>query len=270
MTKRKKRPVAPIYSIAVVWVVFTLVHPLYRVSDYVSVILLSAVVFIIAKGIWPTVEYEIPDPAGADGPQADTEANPSQADAEAHTQAEPEEKAEEPAEEPPKDDAKTAEDPAEPDANAAGVDDEARQKAAEDPKIAILISEKDLALKEMIRLNDAIDDPFVSERIEQLQTVTAKIIDHVIEHPEKHRQIRRFMNYYLPTTLKILNAYDRMGAAGVSGENIDTTMDRIETMLNTIVSSFNKQLDALFQDEAMDIASDITVMEQLLEQEGLR
>ena len=62
MAKLKKRSVAPIYAIAVVWVIFTLVHPLYRVSDYVSAILLSAVAFIVAKGIWPTVEYELPDP----------------------------------------------------------------------------------------------------------------------------------------------------------------------------------------------------------------
>ena len=77
------------------------------------------------------------------------------------------------------------------------------------------------------------------------------------------------MSYYLPTTLKILNAYDRMGAAGVSGENIDGTMHRIETIMDTIVMAFHKQLDALFRDEAMDIASDITVMETLLAQEGL-
>ena len=70
MAKHKKRPVIPIYAIAVVWIIFTLVHPLYRVSDYVTVILLSAVVFIVAKGIFPTVEYELPDPpqGGTGGP----------------------------------------------------------------------------------------------------------------------------------------------------------------------------------------------------------
>ena len=61
MAKFKKRSVAPIYAIALVWVIFTLVHPLYRVSDYVSVILLSGLAFIVAKGIWPTVEYDLPD-----------------------------------------------------------------------------------------------------------------------------------------------------------------------------------------------------------------
>ena len=66
MAKLKKRSVAPIYAIAVVWVIFTLIHPLYRVSDYVSAIVLSAVAFVVAKGIWPTVEYELPDPEPAE------------------------------------------------------------------------------------------------------------------------------------------------------------------------------------------------------------
>ena len=62
MANVKKRSVAPIYAIALVWVIFTLVHPLYRVSDYVSVILLSGLAFVVAKGIRPTVEYDLPEP----------------------------------------------------------------------------------------------------------------------------------------------------------------------------------------------------------------
>ena len=69
----------------------------------------------------------------------------------------------------------------------------------------------------MRRLNDAIEDEIISRRIDQLEDTTGKIIDQVVAHPEKLSQIRTFMNYYLPTTLKILNAYDRMGAAGWRG-----------------------------------------------------
>ena len=60
-----------------------------------------------------------------------------------------------------------------------------------------------------------------------------------------------------------------MGAAGVSGENIDGTMGKIESMMGTVVRAFDKQLDALFGDEALDISTDITVLENLLAQEGL-
>ena len=233
MAKFKKRSVAPIYAIALVWVVYTLVHPLYRVSDYVSVILLSALAFVVAKGIWPTVEYELPDP----------EPETQEPEEEAPQETQEEEPQEEPAPEEP--------------------------KTTGDPALDALILEKDRAISEMRRLNDAIEDETISQQIDQLEDATAKIFDHVIEHPEKQGQIRKFMNYYLPTTLKLLNSYDRMDATGISGENIDSTKERIETMMATIVSSFHKQLDALFRDEAMDIASDITVMENLLAQEGL-
>ena len=77
------------------------------------------------------------------------------------------------------------------------------------------------------------------------------------------------MDYYLPTTLKLLNAYDRMGAQGVSGENIDATMQRVESMMGTIVTAFEKQLDMLFGSEAMDISADITVLENMMKREGL-
>ena len=60
-----------------------------------------------------------------------------------------------------------------------------------------------------------------------------------------------------------------MGSTGISGSNIDSTKKKVETMLDTLCTAFNKQLDALFSDEALDVSTDITVMENLLAQEGL-
>ena len=77
------------------------------------------------------------------------------------------------------------------------------------------------------------------------------------------------MNYYLPTTLKLLNSYDRMSAQGVSGENISGTMNRVENMMETIVQAFEKQLDSLFGAEALDISTDITVLDNMMAREGL-
>ena len=142
-------------------------------------------------------------------------------------------------------------------------------KSTGNPEIDNLIKERERALGEMRRLNDSIEDETISAQIDHLEEVTSKIIDQVVKEPAKLPQIRRFLNYYLPTTLKILNAYDRMDAVGVSGENIDSTKERVERMMGTIVKAFDKQLDALFGAEAMDISTDITVMENLLSQEGL-
>lgn len=132
-----------------------------------------------------------------------------------------------------------------------------------------MIDDGKKAISEMKRLDEAIEDEKISRDIRRLETVCQSIFDQVKADPSKLPQIRRFMDYYLPTTLKLLNAYDRMGAAGVSGENIDGTKGRIDAMMDTIVSAFDKQMDALFADEALDIATDITVMENLLRQEGL-
>ena len=143
------------------------------------------------------------------------------------------------------------------------------KKTTGDPELDKLVEQKDLALSEMRRLNDAIEDETISAQIDHLEDTTAKIIQHVVENPQKRTQISRFLNYYLPTTLKLLNAYDRMDAAGISGVNIDGTKGKIETMMDTVVAAFDRQLDALFGDVAMDISTDITVMENLLAQEGL-
>ena len=137
------------------------------------------------------------------------------------------------------------------------------------PEMDALMAERDRALSEMRRLNDSIEDAKISAQIDHMEEVTRKIFAHVAANPKKLPQIRRFLNYYLPTTLKLLNAYDRMDDAGVAGANIDGTMGKIEAMLDTVVLAYDKQLDALFADEALDISTDITVMEQMLAQEGL-
>ena len=152
---------------------------------------------------------------------------------------------------------------------------QAEQKKAEeeplskDPQVAALQKERARAISEMRRLNDAILDEKISAQIDHLEEVTGKILDQVIQQPKKQPQIRRFLDYYLPTTLKLLNAYDRMDSVGVSGSNIDATKVKVEKMLDTVCRAFDKQLDALFGEEALDISTDITVMENLLAQEGL-
>lgn len=154
--------------------------------------------------------------------------------------------------------------------------DDAKEKAqakteqpAPSPEVAALMKERDRAISEMRRLNDNIPDPRLSQQIDHLEEVTGKIVDQVIAQPKKLPQIRRFMDYYLPTTLKLLNAYDRMDSTGIAGDNITATKDKVSAMMDTIVRAFDRQLDALFGEEALDISTDITVMENLLAREGL-
>ncbi len=132
-----------------------------------------------------------------------------------------------------------------------------------------MITDGKAAIAEMKRLSSSIHDPQISNSIERMEDVCAKIFERVKSDPARLPQIRKFMDYYLPTTLKILGAYDRMGAQGVSGENIANTMQRVEGIMGTIVAAFEKLLDSLFGEEALDITTDVTVLENLMKREGL-
>lgn len=132
-----------------------------------------------------------------------------------------------------------------------------------------MISDGRKAVSEMKRLDDAIEDEKISRDIRRMEAVCQKIFDQVREDPGKMPQIRQFMDYYLPTTLKLLNAYDRMDSAGVAGENISGTKEKVENIMGTIAAAFEKQLDGLFGADALDISTDISVLETMLAREGL-
>ncbi len=144
-----------------------------------------------------------------------------------------------------------------------------QEQPSGNPELDKMVRDGQLAISEMKRLDDAIKDETISGHIRRLEAVSQKIFDQVRADPAKLPQIRKFMDYYLPTTLKLLNAYDRMDAAGVSGENISGTKEKVENIMGTIVSAFEKQLDGLFGADAMDISTDISVLESMLSREGL-
>ena len=112
--------------------------------------------------------------------------------------------------------------------------------------------------------NDRIADPVLSEKIDHLETVAGKIFREVEEHPEKQQQAATFLNYYLPTTLKLLDSYAKFEEAGIEGENLSRAQERIEETMDALIKGFDKQLDDLYRNEAMDIDSDIRVMENML------
>ena len=118
-------------------------------------------------------------------------------------------------------------------------------------------------------MNDEIPDEVMSAKIDRIEEITGKILRYQKEHPNKEGQLRTFLNYYLPTTLKILRAYAQLDAQGIEGQNISAAKKRIEDMMDQVVSGFEKQLDKLFQDDAMDITSDVEVLENMLKKDGL-
>lgn len=227
MARVKKKSVAPIYLVGVVWLVYALIFPLYRLPHFLICGVLSAVAYAVGRAIWPDAVIITED---REPEKPKQEERPKQ-----------EEKK------------KSAE----------------KKTGTGNPDLDRLTEERDMAVAEMHRLNDAIEDEKISAQIDHLEESTKKIVAQVIADPKKLPKIRQFMNYYLPTTLKILNAYDRMDSTGISGENIDNTKKRVEDMLDTLVQAYDKQLDNLFGEEALDISTDIRVLEQMLAREGI-
>lgn len=119
-------------------------------------------------------------------------------------------------------------------------------------------------LRNIRRANDRIADDELSRKIDRLEQVSGLIFKEVEEHPEKKERIHTFFDYYLPTTQKLLDTYADFEETGVEGDNLREAKVRIEQIMDAVVEGFEHQLDQLYSDDAMDVVSDISVMEAML------
>ena len=132
-----------------------------------------------------------------------------------------------------------------------------------------LLKAGDQYLRDISAVSAKIENAEVRAKADKLGGTCQRIFDYVRQNPKSADGLRKFMNYYLPTLHKLLTTYELMEAQGVEGENITASKARISQMLDTMDAAFRKQLDALFGDTALDIDTDITVMEGMMAQEGL-
>lgn len=132
-----------------------------------------------------------------------------------------------------------------------------------------VLSEGSEALREMGRLYHNINDKSIRSKINEIMLITDKIMLDAEEDPSDLPQIRRFFSYYLPTTIKLLKTYESLNSVGIDGENIDASKKNISDMLDTAIEAYKKRLDSLFENQALDIETDIDVMNQMMEREGL-
>lgn len=131
------------------------------------------------------------------------------------------------------------------------------------------MDELERTLNELYQLNAQIEDAAVSQRIDRIGALTAGIFRAVIDNPEREQDVRKFMNYYLPTTLKLLKSYDLLENQSYQGENIAASRKKIENVLDMLIEAYEKQLDRLFKNDALDIAADIDVLETMMAGDGL-
>ena len=138
------------------------------------------------------------------------------------------------------------------------------------PEVQKVIDQGDSYVKKIRACNDAIPGEEISEKIDRIEMLVDKIFDRVEQNPKCVSDIRKLMEYYLPTTVKLLEAYAEMDAQPAGGENIQTAKREIEATLDTLNAAFEKLLDSLFQETAWDVSSDISVLNTILAQEGLK
>lgn len=139
-----------------------------------------------------------------------------------------------------------------------------------DEEVDLLISSGEQKIGELRTLSGTIKNETVKQNIDSICTVSRQIFRFVAENHKKAQLIRKFFNYYLPTTLKLVKSYEELESQGIGGENIDGAKKSIEGIMGTINAAFKKQLDALFKDSALDISTDIDVLEGMLAAEGLK
>ena len=144
-----------------------------------------------------------------------------------------------------------------------------KPKTARDPQVQEVLDRGDAFLVQIRRCNDAIPGAEISEKISRMEMIVQRIFERAEAHPEIVPDLKKLMDYYLPMTVKLLNAYADMDAQPIQGETIEKSKREIEATLDTLNLAFEKLLDSVFADTAMDVSSDISVLNTLLAQEGL-
>ena len=126
------------------------------------------------------------------------------------------------------------------------------------------------SLQQQLRqANDAIPDPVMTAKISRLEELSARIFALAKKDPGKKAQLQKFMDYYLPTALKLLNTYAQLSAQDIQGENITDAKQSIERSMDLLITAFENQLDKLFQSDALDVSADVAALEGMLNLDGL-
>lgn len=137
------------------------------------------------------------------------------------------------------------------------------------PEAQALLARGEAYIARIRANNDAIEGEEISKKIDQIEHVVRTIFDRAAEQPQVIDDLSKLMDYYLPTTVKLLDAYRDLDAQPVQGPNIAASKHEIEATLDTLSVAFEKLLDSIFRDMAWDVSSDISVLRTVLAQEGL-
>ena len=138
-----------------------------------------------------------------------------------------------------------------------------------DTQLQQVLDKGNAFIAEIRRCNDEIPGVEISEKISRMELIVQKIFDRARKQPQILPDLQKLMDYYLPMTVKLLNAYADMDAQPIQGENIQTAKREIEQSLDTLNQAYEKLFDSVFMETALDVSSDISVLHTMLAQEGL-
>jgi len=208
-TKQKPRAVSPFYALGATWLLYGLLFPLYRPTDYVIAFLLGATVFFTVFLF--TLPVKEPEPV--ETPSAPT----------------------------------------------------AKPMTDTEKKLA----ECELYLDAIQKISRQTKESGmeIAEETAKMEHSLAEVVKELKAHPEDLHKMHKFLNYYMPTTLKMLKTY--LEVYDRDGENFDRITTETEGILHTMAIALDKQLDKLYADDAMDITAEATVLQQMLSREGL-
>ena len=139
-----------------------------------------------------------------------------------------------------------------------------------DPQVQEVLNKGSAFINQIRRCNDDIPGEEISDKISHMENLIQRIFDRAKTPPEVVPDLKKLMDYYLPMTVTLLTAYADMDAQPIQGQKIENTKREIEATLDSLNLAFEKLLDDLFADTALDVSSDITVLNTLLAQEGLK
>ena len=198
------RSALPIYLAAAVWLIFGLIHPIYKLGPLLICAVLSAAAYVVGLKLFP-------------GRQEEYEAAPNSGDAEVNRQ----------------------------------------------------ITEGREEMRRLRETNVALTDPGITERLDRMEHAAGKIFEALERNPRQALEVRKFMNYYLPVSVKLLDQYRTLDATGLDTEHIAKSKAAVENSLDMIAGAFEKQVDNLYRNTHLDITTDIQVLENMMAAEGL-
>ena len=146
---------------------------------------------------------------------------------------------------------------------------ESEREAKLEPPTRDVLSRGEQFIAQIRKSNKEIDDAVISEKLDRIEHVVGSILERVAEHPETAPQLDRMMDYYLPTTVKLLEAYRTLDEAAVETTSVADSKREIASTLDMLREAFEKLLDTLFRDVAWDVSTDISVLRTMLAQDGL-